>query len=154
MIINIVADRVVYISDNSLQTGSEYIPVQIKEPLPHHVYKISINGNNFQEIKRGKIKLPEFTIHDKHVIIKVEISQMGKVVKTLDSDEYPIKLIPVIGNTLTEAFPVGLSQIVNSNEDFRKILKEDIDKFKNEVNASLKDFEERVLHKENEGEIV
>lgn len=154
MLINILSNKIVYLSNTVLQTGSNNIPVIIKDPLKHHQYLIQINNQPFQEIKDGKINLGEFTNEEDHVIIKVRITQMGNVVEEFTSDKYPLRFVPVLGSVMTETFPISLEKIVKDNSNFQNNMLQQFEKTLNGLAETLKDFEERVLQIENEGEII
>ena len=153
MTLRIISDKYVYITNTALQNGSGVLDVDFVDPLVDHEYAVLINGRR-QEIINNKITIQEFTKGLDSVIIKVEISQMGNVVKVIASDKYPIRQVPILGNTLTEAFPVGLSQIIHYNNEFQENLKKTQRAHTQEVMEILEDFRQRVLKKENEGEII
>lgn len=154
MKIKIQNDSHVYFEQTNLQTGSNKVLLEIVNKTPHCLYRVGFNDEPLQEIINGTVELPVFTNEVNSVIIKVEISQMGKVHKTFNSDVYTLRLIPVIGNVITETFPIELSNIIRDNSLHQKHLKELHEAFENGVVKRLRDFEERVLYIENKGEIV
>ena len=154
MKIKIQNDSYVYFEQTNLQTGSNKVMVEIVNKTPHCLYRIGFNDEPLQEIINGTIELPVFTNEVKSIIIKVEVSQMGKVIKTFSSDIYPLRYIPVIGNIVTETFPIALSNIIRDNTTHQKHLRELHEAFEKAVVKRLNDFENRVLYIENKGEIV
>lgn len=165
MIIKIHGTHYVGIINKADQTLSGKVPVNIQDKDPEVLYKISINGDPYQEINNGYIELPLFTKYDKSVIIKVQISQMGNIIKTIESDDYPIRWVPLFGNTLEEQFPVTLDNVITRQENFinksvgltrtfQRNLETRQTDFENRVIKILKGFEESVDIKVNEGEII
>lgn len=154
MKIKIQNDSHVYFEQTNLQTGSNKVLLEIVNKTPHCLYRVGFNDEPLQEIVNGTVELPVFTNEVNSVIIKVEISQMGKVNKTFSSDVYPLRYIPVVGNIVTETFPIALSNIIRDNTSHQKYLRELHEAFEKAVVKRLNDFENRVLYIENKGEIV
>ena len=176
MLIEIKDNTYVILKNKTNQKFNTHAEVYIDKQDRNYLYKVGFNDYPTQEINNGLVEFPMFTNHDKSVIIKVEITQMGSVIKTLYSDEYPLRLLPFIGRTLDEQFPVTLERLIRDNSKFKEgmldnflSLKEqlikDNSKFKEDLLDSFLSLEERlkktleeykeVLEKlENEGEIV
>lgn len=143
MEIKIYSDQEVIINNKSSQNFENHVKVVFKNKLPEVLYTVSINHDPYQEIINGYVALPEFTKHDKNVIIRVRITQMGNVLKTITSEEYPVRWLPIIGSVLEEAFPITLQNLLDRQDDFE-----------NRVIKTLNRFQEIVDRVENEGEII
>lgn len=143
MIIKIYKDFSVVLLNMTSQILGDKIKVEIEDKLLDTLYSISINGNEYQEIKGNFITLPEFTNFEKDVIINVRITQMGNIIKEFKSDKYPLKLVPVIGNIIEDAFPIGCNQLINRQSHFE-----------NSVLEIIEEFRGRLEELENEGEII
>lgn len=165
MLIEIKDNTYVILKNKTNQKFNTHAEVYINKQDRNYLYKVGFNDYPTQEINNGLVEFPMFTNYDKSVIIKVEITQMGSVIKTLYSDEYPLRLLPFIGRTLEEQFPVTLERLIRDNSKFKENMFKDNSKFKEDMLDNFLSLEERlrktleeykeVLDKlENEGEIV
>lgn len=154
MLIEIKDNTYVILKNKTNQKFNTHAEVYIDKQDRNYLYKVGFNDYPTQEINKGLVEFPMFTNYDKSVIIKVEITQMGSVIKTLYSDEYPLRLLPFIGRTLDEQFPVTLERLITDNSKFKEDLLDSFLLLEERLKKTLEEYKEVLEKLENEGEIV
>lgn len=141
MIINVINNTVVYITEGYQPETSDIGFKSITDTSGLFKYRVAFNQGEFQKVINEKVSLPLFTNDVKSVIIKVEVTNLvNDKVTYIESDPYTLRHAYMLDKGLVETFP--------------KVLDKFISEYKAEMKDLIKTYQEELIDIKEKGDLI